>query len=633
MESQIKMTMEELQQEKANLEKFFTEVRVLKGAVLEAEEDRDGIAYKALKNRSGWSGLERRGTVTCQVIARYVEVDGEPYVLELVSELDENPQLYTGGADTLETFIEHYNERLYTDALTGVYNRRYYEDEIKLLTIRAGVAVIDLDDFKLYNDLYGHHAGDMALCAATQAILECVRKSDILIRYGGDEFLLILPDMSAEYFDKKLEQIHQKICSTKVRDFNRLQLAASIGGVLETDHPVEEAVERADRLMYQAKNRKNAVVTEKNKDGIISEINELEEKAEEDVCKQIVLIVDDSDFNRALLGEILRKNFSILEASSGEACLEALQQYGTGISLVLLDIVMPGMDGFGVLKEMNARHWMEDIPVIMISSEDSAQHIRRAYDLGVADYINRPFDSEVVYRRVFNTIKLYARQRRLTAIVSDQINQKEKNFQMMVSILSHIVEFRNGESGLHVQHIHILTEMLLARLVQKTDAYPLSWSEQYVITIGSALHDIGKIGIDEKILNKPDKLTAEEFEIMKSHTLIGAAMLNDLSTYKDELLLKVAYQICRWHHERYDGGGYPDGLKGEESPISAQVVALADVYDALVSKRVYKPAFSHEKAQEMIMNGECGAFNPILLECLKDISKEIRIRYENDEMK
>ena len=204
---------------------------------------------------------------------------------------------------------------------------------------------------------------------------------------------------------------------------------------------------------------------------------------------------------------------------------------------------------------------------------------------------------------------------------------------MMVSILSHIVEFRNGESGLHVQHIHILTEMLLARLVQKTDAYPLSWSEQYVIAIGSALHDIGKIGIDEKILNKPDKLTAEEFEIMKSHTLIGAAMLNDLSTYKDELLLKVAYQICRWHHERYDGGGYPDGLKGEEIPISAQVVALADVYDALVSKRVYKEAFSHEKALEMIMNGECGAFNPILLECLKDISKEIRIRYENDEMK
>ena len=630
MESQTKMTMEELQQEKSYLEKFFTEVRVLKGAVLEAEEDRDRIAYKALQERSKWSGLEPRGTATCQVIARYVEVDGEPYVLELVSELDENPQLYTGGADTLETFIEHYNERLYTDALTGVYNRRYYEDEIKLLTICAGVAVIDLDDFKLYNDLYGHHAGDMALCAATQAILECVRKSDILIRYGGDEFLLILPDMSAEHFDQKLEQIHQKICRAKVQDFNKIQLAASIGGVLETDHTVEEAVERADRLMYQAKNRKNSVVTEKNETGIAAEITELEQ--EEEVGKQLILIVDDSEFNRALLAEMLRKDFSIMEASSSEACLEALQQYGTGISLVLLDIVMPGMDGFGVLNVMNSRHWIDDIPVIMISSEDSAQHIRRAYDMGVSDYISRPFDAEVVYRRVFNTIKLYARQRRLTSIVSDQIHEREKNFQMMVTILSHIVEFRNGESGLHVQHIHNLTEMLLSRLVQKTDAYPLSWSEQYVITIGSALHDIGKIGIDEKILNKPGKLTPEEFEIMKSHTLIGAAMLNDLNTYKDEMLMKVSYQICRWHHERYDGRGYPDGLKGEEIPISAQVVALADVYDALVSKRVYKPAFSHEKAQEMILNGECGAFNPILLDCLKDISKEIKLRYENDEM-
>ena len=267
---------------------------------------------------------------------------------------------------------------------------------------------------------------------------------------------------------------------------------------------------------------------------------------------------------------------------------------------------------------------MDDIPVIMISSEDSEENIRRAYELGVSDYISRPFDSKVVFQRVLNTIKLYAKQRRLISLVTDQIYEKEKNSRLMVGILSQIVEFRNGESGLHVRHINVLTEMLLARLVQKTGKYHLSWSEQYLIALASALHDIGKIGIDEKILNKPGKLTAEEFEIMKSHTLIGASMLESLEPYQDEVLVKIAIQICRWHHERYDGNGYPDGLKGDEIPIAAQVVSIADVYDALVSERVYKKAFSHEKAIEMIQSGECGVFNPLLLECLLEIQDKIK---------
>ena len=238
--------------------------------------------------------------------------------------------------------------------------------------------------------------------------------------------------------------------------------------------------------------------------------------------------------------------------------------------------------------------------------------------------ISRPFDSKVVFQRVLNTIKLYAKQRRLISLVTDQIYEKEKNSRLMVGILSQIVEFRNGESGLHVRHINVLTEMLLARLVQKTGKYHLSWSEQYLIALASALHDIGKIGIDEKILNKPGKLTAEEFEIMKSHTLIGASMLESLDAYQDEVLVRIAIQICRWHHERYDGSGYPDGLKGDEIPISAQVVSIADVYDALVSERVYKKAFSHEKAIEMIQSGECGVFNPLLLECLLEIQDKIK---------
>ena len=284
---------------------------------------------------------------------------------------------------------------------------------------------------------------------------------------------------------------------------------------------------------------------------------------------------------------------------------------------------MPGMDGFGVLDYMNRNHWIEEVPVIMISSEDSTAFVRRAYEQGVSDYISRPFDAKVVYQRVFNTIKLYAKQRRLVTLVTEQIYEKEKNNQMMISILSHIMEFRNGESGLHVHHINVLTSMLLERLVQKTDRYHLSWSDQLMITTASALHDIGKMGIDENILNKPGRLTKEEFEEMKKHTLIGASMLKSLELYQDEKLVQIAYQICRWHHERYDGKGYPDGLKGEEIPIAAQVVSIADVYDALTSERVYKSAYTHEKAIEMILNGECGTFSPLMLECLLDIKDAI----------
>ena len=294
-----------------------------------------------------------------------------------------------------------------------------------------------------------------------------------------------------------------------------------------------------------------------------------------------------------------------------------------GISLVLLDIVMPVVDGFEVLDVMVHNHWIEDIPVIMISSEDSEPYIRRAYELGVSDYINRPFDAKVVYQRVYNTIKLYAKQRRLVTLVTDQIYEKEKNNQMMISILSQIVEFRNGESGLHVLHINVLSELLLERLVQKTDRYQISAQERSLITTASALHDIGKIGIDDKILNKPGRLTKEEFEIMKKHTLIGESMLESMGIYQNEELVKLARQICRWHHERYDGKGYPDGLMGEEIPIAVQVVSLADVYDALVSERVYKKAYSHEEAIHMILNGECGQFNPLLLSCLQDIEERI----------
>ena len=328
--------------------------------------------------------------------------------------------------------------------------------------------------------------------------------------------------------------------------------------------------------------------------------------------------------NREILSAILGDEFEILEAENGEECISIIRKYGTSISLVLLDIVMPVMDGFEVLEFLNKYQWIDDIPVIMISSEDSATSVKKAYEMGVSDYINRPFDAEVVHRRVFNTIKLYAKQRKLIALITNQVYEKEKNNRILIEILSQIVEFRNGESGRHVLNVNILTGILLEQLVQVTDKYNVSWSDRLMITTAASLHDIGKIGIDDKILNKAGKLTPEETEIVREHTVIGASMLENMEIFKDEEFVKIAYQICRWHHERYDGKGYPDGLKGDDIPLSAQVVALADVYDALVSRRVYKKKYTHREAMRMILNGECGAFNPILLKCLVEAQEKVR---------
>lgn len=440
--------------------------------------------------------------------------------------------------------------------------------------------------------------------------------------------MLVMPDIGEQAFADKLNQIQGKIHSSKVPGYSQLRLSVSIGGVLSgSGSTVERAIRKADQFMYQAKTCKNMVVTEHDEQ--LKEQQESVNNNGSKAYKYRILVVDDSEMNREILSEILNEEYDIIEADSGDTCIDMLRKYETGISLVLLDIVMPGMDGFGVLNYMNRHHYLEDIPVIMISSEDSTETVRRAYEMGVSDYINRPFDAGVVHRRVYNTIKLYAKQRRLIALITNQVYEKEKNNRMMVGILSQIVEFRNGESGSHVLNINIFTGMLLESLVQHTDKYDLSWSERLLITTASALHDIGKIGIDDKILNKPGKLTDEEFKIMQNHTIIGASILENMGSYQDEELMKVAYQICRWHHERYDGKGYPDGLKGDEIPISAQVVSLADVYDALVSERVYKKAYSHEKAIEMIVNGECGSFNPILLECLLDIQEQIKRKVKN----
>ena len=513
-------------------------------------------------------------------------------------------------------------EELYKDPLTGAYNRRYYEEVVRKSIGPAGIALMDVDDFKICNDTYGHHAGDVALKTVASAIQSCIRSSDLLIRYGGDEFLLVLPGIPGDFLQTKLEQICTAAQMASVPGYPHFRVTLSIGGTLQSiTDPVENIVRRADWLMYQAKFRKNAVMVEVPGHSLAALEKLLQNKSQ-------ILLVDDSAMSRMILKEILGGDYSILEAENGQECLEKMQAEAGNIALVLLDINMPVMDGFEVLKAMNVNHTIEDIPVIMISSDDSDAAIRRSYELGASDYVTRPFDARIVYRRVTNTIKLYAKQRRLVQMVSDQIRARENNTDMLVGVLSHIVEFRNGESGAHVRHIRIITELLLHRLLEISSQYPITAEQQDNIPLASALHDIGKIGIDEKILNKPGRLTPEEFEVVKTHSMLGAEMLHQLEDFNEQPLLQTAYEITRWHHERWDGRGYPDGLKGDAIPISAQLVALADVYDALTSERCYKKAFSHEKAVQMILNGECGAFNPLLLQCLTDVQTDLKVQLQ-----
>ncbi len=340
--------------------------------------------------------------------------------------------------------------------------------------------------------------------------------------------------------------------------------------------------------------------------------------------RQTILIVDDAEMNRMMLSDMLGDQYDYVEAADGREALRILEK-NVSIDLILLDINMPEMNGFEVLEEMNRYHWIEEVPVIMITAEESVESMEHAYSLGVTDYIPRPFNVYIVRRRVENTLNLYVNQKRLMRLVSDQIAEKEENNTLMVSILSNVVEIRNHESGDHIRNIRRITELLLHQLVQKTKAYHLSEEDIALIKTASSLHDIGKITIPEEILNKPGKLTKEEFEIMKTHSAAGAQILEQMKYGQDKPLYRYALEICRWHHERWDGHGYPDGLMGEEIPISAQIVAIADVYDALTSERCYKKAYDHTTAINMILNGECGAFNPLLLECLTETAAQLRI--------
>lgn len=608
------MTRQQAEQEMEQLRKVFPSVRLLTAEQVQAGEAVGDAARQALEEKTTHSRMEYRGQELYEVTALFAQVEGTPCVLELERRLDRIMLLDPEESEQLFNNLAEYRGKLYRDAVTGAYNERYYQEKYRSRILTAGVAVLRVDDFKAANDVYGRYAGNSVLETVAGVLRRNLGEKDRLIRRGEDRLLLLLPEVGQSDFGQKLEHLRLQLAAAGVPGYSHLHISVSIGGVWIRDGEVSAAVEHAERLATYAQMQKNTVITEQQP----------ERTAAAPVHRrQSVLIVDDSELNRKMLGQMLGSRFDIAEAASGEACLQLLEQNATGISIVLLDIHMPGIDGFTVLEEMNQKNLLEQIPVIMISSEDTVDAVRRAFDLGASDYISRPFDAKVVYQRIINTIQLYAKQRRLSAMAADLAFEKERASRMMIGILSQVVEKRNGESRDHVQRVAQLTSMLLAGLAQKTDRYPLTREMRRTIATAAALHDIGKMEICEDLLHKEGPLTEAERRTLQSHTLLGAQMLEEQPECRDDAFARTAYNICRWHHERYDGGGYPDGLQGEQIPIEAQVVGLADVYERLVSRPVDGRARTHSEVVQMICTGVCGAFNPLLLDCLQDMEAEI----------
>lgn len=608
------MTRQQAEQEMEQLRKVFPSVRMLTAEQVQAGEALGDAARQALEEKTTHSRMEYRGQELYEVTALFAQVEGTPCVLELERRLDRVMLLDPEESEQLFNNLAEYRGKLYRDAVTGAYNERYYQEKYRSRILTAGVAVLRVDDFKAANDVYGRCAGNSVLETVAGVLRRNLGEKDRLIRRGEDRLLLLLPEVGQSDFGQKLEHLRLQLAAAGVPGYSHLHISVSIGGVWIQDGEVSAAVEHAERLATYAQMQKNTVITEQQP----------ERTAAAPVHRrQSVLIVDDSELNRKMLGQMLGSRFDIAEAASGEACLQLLEQNATGISIVLLDIHMPGIDGFTVLEEMNQKNLLEQIPVIMISSEDTVDAVRRAFDLGASDYISRPFDAKVVYQRIINTIQLYAKQRRLSAMAADLAFEKERASRMMIGILSQVVEKRNGESRDHVQRVAQLTSMLLAGLAQKTDRYPLTREMRRTIATAAALHDIGKMEICEDLLHKEGPLTEAERRTLQSHTLLGAQMLEEQPECRDDAFARTAYNICRWHHERYDGGGYPDGLQGEQIPIEAQVVGLADVYERLVSRPVDGHARTHSEVVQMICTGVCGAFNPLLLDCLQDMESEI----------
>lgn len=523
---------------------------------------------------------------------------------------------------------EELRSRAEQDPMTGLMNQGAYDvlkQRLSQSSAHIGLLVVDVDQFKHINDVYGHEVGNETLKKVASLLRESFRAEDYVIRYGGDEFVVVImggESVGVGALERRIDRIND--CLQNPSD-GLPPVSLSVGAAFSENGFQEELFQHADRAMYQVKRKGRcgfAVYREESAPA--------DARRGEDSYKPRILLVDDSEINREMLTCMLEDEYEVFQAVDGDQAIDLIGKKGYDLSLVLLDLMMPGRNGFAVLEYLRAHRWNEVLPVIVISSETDPQQITRAYDMGAVDFIGRPYDTQIVRRRVTNTVQAYLKNRRLTGIITQKIREQSQSYGMMLSVLSQVVEFRNQESGNHVIHIGFISELLLDRLMQKGNPYGLTAEDAQQISFASALHDIGKIAIPDEIINKPGRLTPAERAIMQTHSAAGAEMLDRVEGYANDPLIRRAWEICRWHHERYDGKGYPDRLVGDAIPIAAQVVSVADVYDALTSERCYKKAFSHEKAMDMILNGECGTFNPLLLECLTEIADQLEEMMNSD---
>lgn len=554
---------------------------------------------------------------------------GEPFQVAGVRELRDMALSYNEAYSRNVENQEKLRRRAECDPMTGLLNQGNFgvlRQRLQHCTEKLCLLVIDVDYFKHINDVFGHEVGNHALTKIASTLVSHVRPGDYVIRYGGDEFVVVMLNMAREQAPQLEEIITEVNNSLQQPDDGLPPVSLSVGASFSETGFHDQLFQQADQAMYDVKRKGRcgfAVYQEPDPEAGENELSPYQ-------SKPLILLVDDSEMNRDILCSMLEDQYDIFQVSNGMQAIEEIGKKGYTLSAILLDLIMPVCDGYEVLSYMQKHRWHEILPVIIISSETDPRCINRAYDLGAADFISRPFDGQIVRRRVNNTVGLNIRHKRLTDLVTRKIREKIEGYDMMLSVLSQVVEFRNQESGDHVQHIGLITEMLLDCLMKKPNPYALTYEDTKQISFASALHDIGKITIPDEIINKPGQLNAQERAIMKTHPAAGADMLDQVAGFAGNPMILRAREICRWHHERYDGRGYPDGLVGDAIPISAQVVALADVYDALTSERCYKKSFTHKQAIRMILNGECGAFNPLLIECLTEIADLLPEKLHDD---
>ena len=571
------------------------------------------VVCHAMREKSTKSKLEFADDALWQVHARYVEVDGAPHVLEMFGRLDSDALPATIGEDGV-VYPMHTESEFYRDVMTGAYNRRYYEEKIRHEKTVGGVAMIDLDNFKLYNDIYGHDAGDAVLTAAVAKMRTCIRKTDKLIRYGGDEFLLVVPGIPEAVFFKTLQNICDSVNGLQLKGYGGIRVSVSIGGVMCRGEATEEAVSRADGMMYRAKSRKNAVITE---------ISHSKSGRDEETPLSLV-VHKDKDIRESLI-RIMRGHSAAIEAESTEECISTLEKYGTSLSLVVVDINMEKFGDFEILSYMNAHRLTDEVPVIIISYADTGDEwIRRAYEMGANDNILYPFDGEEAYRRMSNAIRLFAKQRQLVSLIMQRMAERDRSTRFLVALAAQVSDFRCGIDSADIFRIGHVARMLLEYLCETEESWRIDRRDMALITSIALIHDVGKIGVRRSLLQKAGPLTPEEYKEVQKHTVIGSELIEKLTIFRDEPVYRLAYEACRWHHERYDGKGYPDGLKGDEIPKAAQVVAMADVYDALMTDRSYRRAVDSDTAINMILAGECGAFNPLLLSAISALREPLR---------